>query len=468
MSYIWQPHPGPQTIALEVNDVFETMYGGARGGGKTDAGMVWLLKDTENPLYRGLVIRRNAEDLYDWIDRARIMYPHATISGKPATIKFPSGAIIRSGHLKDDQAYTKYQGHEYHRVLIEELTQIPSEESYLKLISSCRSTVEGLDPKIFLTCNPGGKGHQWVKSRFIQGHTPKKAFKDSVSGRLRMFIPATVEDNPALLERDPDYVAFLDSLPEPLRSAWRKGDWDVFAGQYFTEWCPEVHVISEEEAKTRGYGDSLNKHFMGIDWGFSAPFCALWCQVTRHNRVFIYRELYGTDKHPKEWAEMIWSINKKTNTDISMTLADPSMWAKNPLSWNSPDRPMYTDKSIADAMTSYMDTLVPANNNRINGWRNMAQLMHWSPTQNPNFYIIKGTCKNLIRTLPNMVRDEKNIEDIDTDLEDHAVDSCRYMLSHIQAPIKKTPKVPILQKKIEDLLIMPDETPEGWVYNFEK
>ena len=98
MNYIWQPHPGPQTTALQVNDVYETMYGGARGGGKTDAGLVWMLKDTENPLYRGLVIRRNAEDLHDWMDRARVMYPHATITGKPATIKFPSGAIIRSGH----------------------------------------------------------------------------------------------------------------------------------------------------------------------------------------------------------------------------------------------------------------------------------------------------------------------------------------------------------------------------------
>ena len=457
MNAIWTPHPGPQTTALEVDDVYEIMYGGARGGGKTDAGIVWMLKDTENPLYRGLVIRRNSEDLTDWIDRASRMYPHAQITGKPAVIRFPSGAVIRTGHLKDDQAYTKYQGHEYHRMLIEELTQIPSEESYLKLISSCRSTVPGLNPKIFLTCNPGGKGHQWVKKRFIQGHKPMTAFKDPISRRLRMFVPATVEDNPALLEQDPEYVAFLDSLPEPLRSAWRKGDWDVFAGQYFTEWHPDVHVIDEETARSRGYNNTLNKHYMGIDWGFSAPFCALWCQVTRHNRVFFYRELYGTDRHPKEWAEMIWKANSKTNTDIDMSLADPSMWAKNPLSWNSPDRAMYTDKSIADAMHSQVENMVPANNSRVNGWRNMAQLMHWTSKQNPNFYIIKGTCENLVRTLPDMVRDEKNPEDVDTDLEDHAVDACRYALSHVQAPVMPDKKKPVLQQKIDELLIMPEE-----------
>ena len=466
MNTIWAPHDGPQTVALEVNDVYETMYGGARGGGKTDAGLAWMLKDTENPAYRGLVVRKNAEDLADWIDRARMMYPHAGITGKPATIKFPSGAVIRCGHLKDEQAYTKYQGHEYHRVLIEELTQIPTEESYLKLISSCRSTVPGLDPKVFLTCNPGGKGHQWVKARFIEGHTPMKAFKDSISGRLRMFVPATVEDNPTLVKQDPDYVAFLEALPEPLRSAWRKGDWDVFAGQYFTEWHPDVHVIKESKAKDLGFGDTLNKHYMGMDWGYAAPFCALWCQVTRHNTVFVYRELYGTERHPKEWGELIHKVNSRLSTDIDMTLADPSMWAKNPLSWNSPDRAAYTDKSIADAMYPYLQNMMPANNSRVNGWRNMAQLMHWTKTHNPNFYIIEGTCKNLIRTIPGMVRDEKNPEDIDTDLEDHAVDACRYMLSHIQAPVKKEPKVPILQKKIDELLVMPEEDPEETSYDF--
>ena len=119
--------------------------------------MAWLLRATQFPDARMLVIRRNADDLADWIDRAHKMYPYAKITGKPATIRFPSGAIIRTGHLKDDQAYTKYQGHEYQRVLIEELTQIPSEESYLKLISSCRSTIEGIEAKIFFTSNQAGK-----------------------------------------------------------------------------------------------------------------------------------------------------------------------------------------------------------------------------------------------------------------------------------------------------------------------
>ena len=164
----WRPHPGKQEEALRRNE-FEVLYGGQRGGGKTDAGLVWLTEYIQHPRYRALVIRKNSEDLSDWIDRAAYLYQRygARPTGKPATITFPSGAKIRTGHLKDDLAYTKYQGHEYQRILIEELTQIPDETRYLQLISSCRTSIPELIPQIFCTTNPGGLGHAWVKARFI-------------------------------------------------------------------------------------------------------------------------------------------------------------------------------------------------------------------------------------------------------------------------------------------------------------
>ena len=410
--------------------------------------MAWLLRATEHPEARMLVIRRNADDLADWVDRAHKMYPYAKVTGKPATIKFPSGAIIRCGHLKDESAYTKYQGHEYQRILIEELTQIPSEESYLKLISSCRSTVKGLDPKVFCTANPGGKGHQWVKRRFIQGHKPEVAFKEG-SSRYRMYIPATVDNNPTLMENDPDYVNFLDNLPEPLRSAWRHGDWDIFAGQYFTEWNPKMHIIPETLANKFGYGQEYNKKYIGIDWGFAAPFACIWIEVTPDNRVFCYRELYGTEKHPTEWGQEI--MNMTGDEEIFMSLGDPSMWARNPMSWNASHTPMHTDKSIATALGEFVPNLVPANNSRVIGWRNMAQLMHHKKGLLPNFFIIDKACPNLARTLPEMIRDDKNPEDIDTTLEDHICDAVRYSLTHIQAPAKPAPKKLMLQQQIEAL-----------------
>ena len=464
MQALWEPHPGPQTYALQIHDVYETLYGGARGGGKTDAGIVWLLKHTDNPDFRGLVIRRNSVDLSDWIDRAARLYPTAQISGQPPTIKFPSGAVIRTGHLKDDQSYTRYQGHEYQRIVIEELTQIDSEENYLKLLSSCRSTIPGVMPGVFCTSNPGGKGHAWVKARWKIGDVESnKAFKDPLSGRYRVFIPATIDDNPTLTNTDPEYLRFLDSLPEPLRSAWRKGDWGVFAGQYFIEWSPSIHVISEEEAKELGYGNSINHKYIGIDWGYAAPFCALWNEVTPNNTVFFYRELYGTEKHPAYWGEQ---IQKHTgDEEITMTLGDTSMWIRNPMSWKSEANAAYSDKHIAQALSdSGVYNLNPANNNRINGWSNMAQLMHFDEETKPNLYIIEKTCPNLERTLPVLVRDEKNPEDIDTTQEDHAADAARYSLTSVYAPTAKEKAKPQLQQEYEKLIQMPDKDDWGWEF----
>lgn len=254
----WKPQP-KQIEALERNE-YEILYGGARGGGKTAAGIGWLLYpfiDVVNKTisreslakYRALIIRLNAKDLSDWIDKAKAIYEPlgAQFVGAPVEIRWPSGAIFRTGHLNDDNAYTQYQGHEYQRIVIEELTQIPSEDSYEKLISSCRSTVEGIDAQVFCTTNPGGIGHDWVKKRWnivdkLSWGKPMIGMSavvgDKLIERSRIFIHAKVEDNPKLMASDPGYVAMLESLKdENLRKSWREGSWDdpIIPGQIYKD-----------------------------------------------------------------------------------------------------------------------------------------------------------------------------------------------------------------------------------------
>lgn len=469
MNTLWKPHPGPQTEVLAINDVHETLFGGSRGGGKTDTGIIWLLKNAHNPKFRGLVIRRNAQDLSDWLDRANALFNGASITGKPATIKFKSGAIIRTGHLKDSDSYIHFQGHEYQNIVIEELTQIPREEDYLKLLSSCRSTVTDISPAVLCTANPGGPGHSWVKRRFQIGiKEPNKAFRDEISGRYRIYVPATINDNPTLKNADPDYVKYLDSLPEPLRSAWLFGDWNVFAGQYFDMWDPKLHIISKEKSKEMGFGEHYNTKYMGIDWGYANPFACVWIEINKDGDVMAYKELYGTEKHPYEWGQMIYEANKLEN--ITMSYADPSMWIRNPMSWNNPATQMYSDTCIANALMGNGDNplipnMVPANNSRVNGWRNLATFFSHSEDRKPKFYVKEGTCPNLIRTIPDMVRDEKNVEDIDTTLEDHIMDALRYAFTSIQAPEEPTKKIPkLLQKKIE---LMDGNNKRNWTYQFK-
>ena len=229
MKIHWKPQ-SKQAIVLSRTE-FEIFFGGSRGGGKTDAGIAWLLYDKDHPRYRALVIRRNADDLRDWIDRASWMYKPtgAKRVGNPPEFKFPSGAVIRTGHLKDEQAYTKYLGHEYQKMLIEELTLISREENYKKLISSCRSSIPEIKPQVFCTGNPLEAGHYWVKDRWRIPDYPDRdkiySFFDEKEGRDRVFIPATVDDNPKLIEINPEYVKFLDGLEGELKDAWRHGYW---------------------------------------------------------------------------------------------------------------------------------------------------------------------------------------------------------------------------------------------------
>jgi phage terminase large subunit len=383
-------------------------------------------------------------------------------------IEWPNGAKVYTGHLKDQDAYAAFQGWGVQRLLLEEAGQIPREEDYMKLISSVRST-NSIKPQVFLTCNPGGPGHAWLQRRFKIGDKPSnKAFKDPVSGRWRIYCPATIFDNPKLMEADPDYVNYLKSLPSPLKEAWLEGRWDIFAGQYFKEWDPGYHIMSEEEARKIGYGEEHNTKFIGVDWGFAQPHAAVFVECTEKGRVFVFDELYGKEMHPIEVGERI--AKKCQGHNITQTLIDPSAYIRNPMSWRQEHSPMHSDASIAHAMQGPADNplvpnMMPANNDRVNGWRNMAQLMKVEEGKPPNFVIIRGAAPNLAQCIPEMVCDEKRPEDLDTTNNlDHLPDACRYALSHVQAPAEIENKKSKDQLKYEQLL---NPTPQSWNYDWK-
>lgn len=290
MKIHWQPQPKQEIALSRVED--EILYGGARGGGKTDAGQVWLLYDKDHAKFRALVIRKNADDLKDWIDRARYMYMGLGVQvvGNPPEIKFPKGGIIRTGHLKDENAYTKYQGHEYQRMLIEELSQIPREKDYLKLISSCRSTVPELRPQVFATTNPDDPGLEWIKGRWNIPDIPDfdKVYNSTTEeGRHLVFIPAKLEDNPKLMEVDPQYVALIDSWKRTdyeQWEAWRLGNWKGFGveGAYYR--AQLIKAEQENRITEVPYDELLPVHTwcdLGIGDSFSIGYFQIYGQQWR-------------------------------------------------------------------------------------------------------------------------------------------------------------------------------------------
>ncbi|MGD9600059.1 MAG: hypothetical protein AB7P94_17425 [Steroidobacteraceae bacterium] len=432
----WRPHAGPQELALRKR-VFELLYGGARGGGKTEAGIVWIAKTVDNPRFRGLVIRNNADDLKDWIDRARYMYSGlgAEFVGNPTEIKFPSGAKIRTGHLKDDNAYGKYLGHEYQRMLVEELTQIASEERYVRLISSCRSTVDKLDARVFATTNPGGPGHGWVKKRFVDPAPPNSKFIDHATDRSRIFIPAKVEDNPTLMRKDPGYVKFLNGLPEELRKAWRDGSWDVFIGMFFPEFDRDYHIYNPSQIEI---SDKWQK-FRSIDWGYHAPMACYWHAIGPDNHIYTYREYYEIGKTDTQAAKEIAELS--AGESYIYSVGDPQSF------------PVKIEKmkfGKVEAVPRYevwADCgvhLTMGDSSRIKGWSQMRD--HLKVVEDTSGlssrWHISNQCTHLINEIGTAIYDKKNIEDMSGTCADHALESCRLALMSRQ-PLFKQDRAPI-------------------------
>lgn len=432
----WRPNPGPQEFCLSIpGNCYEILYGGARGGGKTDAGLMWLTKPVAelnnrplyiHPLYRALVLRRNANDLTDWMDRAERIYRlfGAILKDKNKSpfFLFPSGAKIHLGHLKDEDAYSKYQGHEYQRMLIEELTQIASELLYTKLIASCRSTVPQLRPQILGTTNPGGKGHGWVRRRFVAAGPPNTFFINPGTNRPAIYIPAKIEDNPHLMEADPDYVHQLEGLKtidEKLYRAWRSGEWDAFEGQVFSEWKYELHTFKKMWVPLE-----YCYRIASFDWGFRAPASMHWIAKTPENAKgvqhhLIYREIYKSGLTPRQWGELLASINK----------IDPIQYLVLPHDCFSSDQGQET---IAEQFVhefkkakQSIHIIRGATLNR-GARRNRLGLMHSGLAVSPDlspYIMVHESCTELIRTLPELPYSDTDIEDVDTDSEDHAYDS---------------------------------------------
>lgn len=432
---IWVPHPGPQTEVLMRNE-FEILYGGARGGGKTDAGIVWLTDHVDNPRYRALIIRKNADDLADWIDRARYWYEPmgATFAYKPAVITWPSGAVFRTGHLKDADSYTKYQGHEYQRELIEEATQIPDEKRYIQLIGSCRSTVDGIKPQILLTANPGNVGHAWVKQRFIDPAPPGEPFTitDQDTGsqsRSRIFIPSTIDNNPTLQAKDPEYVKYLDSIKntdENLWRAWRYGDWSIFVGQVFSNFRPDTHIIKKLPVPLKDC-----KKIIGFDWGYNAPGAAVFVAVTPENQwgvkhYYVYREIYQNKTTPEDWAKQIKMFAEIDEIDYMVLPHDCYDDKYGVLTIEKTLKEICVDRK-GNPLLKFIRGNSGTRASRHQSVAIMQELLTASESEpvskrHPRLQFLERN-REILRTLPLLVYDENDIEDIDTDGEDHLYDA---------------------------------------------
>ena len=311
---IWAPQSGPQA-AFVTCPVFDVCYGGARGGGKTDAclGDFVLHQARYGRAAKGLFVRRKQVDLASTLERARALFEPAgaRFQAQKSMFRFPSGAVIWFRYLERDADADNYQGHDYTRVYIEELTQFPSPRPVDKLKGTLRSA-SGVPCGMRSSCNPGGPGHTWVKTRYIDPGPwaiVREAFTSPFDGSVqtldRVFIPARLTDNALLMVADPLYVAKLQQTGSAeLVRAWLQGDWNIIEGAFFDNWSLR-NVVQPFEVPPEW------TRFRSMDWGSARPFSVGWwaiCPDRLHageaaiprGALVRYREWYGSTGKPNE------------------------------------------------------------------------------------------------------------------------------------------------------------------------
>lgn len=399
-----------------------TAYGGARGGGKS-----WALRRKLIGLclnYAGircLLIRRSLGEI-----KSNHLMPMLkeygeilSYSESEKAISFQNGSKIFFGYCSCDRDVLRYQGQEYDIIAIDEATHL-SEYQFSIFKASLRG-VNNFPKRIYLTCNPGGIGHSWVKRLFID-----RDFKENEDPMEYRFIPALVYDNEILLKSDPSYVEQLKALPQRLRDAWLGGRWDVFEGQFFSEFNEDIHVI-DANVIPKNVG-----RFIAFDYGFDMLAVLLLAKDTEGN-IYVERELCRPNLTLGEAAEEI--VRFIEGVHIEYAVASPDLW----------NRRQDSGKSGFEIMQSIrgMPPMVAADDRRIAGWRTLKEYL--SQREGKPKLFICNTCYELIHSMQSLLCDKNRIEDASNEPHSitHAPEALRYaVMSRFEYDLPKNEELP--------------------------
>ncbi len=442
MRILWKPQT--KQALFQARNEYEVLYGGAAGGGKSDALLTEALRQVDKKEYRALILRKTVPQLRELIDRSLALYPLCFPTAQYKSMEhvwvFQSGAKIYFGSMHHEGDRFAYQGRRFDYIAFDELTHFTSEE-YFYMFSRNRPGAPHMRNYIRATANPGGIGHAWVKARFIDPAPPMTPIVSeltvpglhgaSVQRRERIFVPSNVLDNNALMQNAPMYVSSLAMLPEAEKQALLYGNWNSYQGQVFAEFVNDAaryedgihsHVIAPR---------ALSAHlpcYRVFDFGYTRPFAVGWFVVDEQNTVYMVHEYYGMGEkenegvklNPVEIAKRIAQIEKDTpilQGRKIIGIADPSIFDES------------RGQSVAQMMeqSPHFIYFCPADNTRIAGKMQIHRRLQWKQNGKPGLYFFSN-CTHMIRTLPTLCYSKQNVEDVDTTGEDHLYDVLRYAL----------------------------------------
>ena len=411
--------PNPRQREFFASRARYTAYGGARGGGKS-----WALRRKlvclclRYPGLRALLVRRTYAEL-----RANHVYPLlAEFEGliiyreSEKRLLFPNGSSISLGFCASDRDCLRYQGQEFDVIAIDEATQLT--EHRFEVFKACLRGVDDRTRRMYLTCNPGGVGHAWVKRLFVD-----RDFRPDEDPNDYRMIPARVWDNPALLQGDPDYVRQLESLPPRLCDAWLHGRWDVFEGQFFPEFSEATHVLPP-----RDIPQNLRR-FVAFDYGFDM-LAALLMGVDREGNLYVLREVCRPDLTLGEAALAVAGLC--AGEAVEYAVASPDLW----------NRRQDTGRSGFEIMQAVrgMPPMSSADDRRIPGWRVLREYL--SRKTAPSLSV-SSECRVLIDSLPALLCDPTRPEDAagEPHAVTHAPEALRYAVMS-RAAVWREPQLP--------------------------
>jgi len=400
-------------------------YGGAAGGGKSDVllvlAIVWCVVFIRSQVafFRRTfaelegsdgAIQRSRELLAPLVGLGIVRY-----SGDTHRWTFANGSTITFCHCQTDKDKYSYQGSRWDLLLIDEATHFTWEIVDYLLTRNGPTVDSVIRPLAVFATNPGNVGHLWYRRVFVDTRPWEQAHEVEINPGAResvVFIPALLSDNQILDQRAGGaYRKTLEARSEDIRRALLGGDWDAFVGQFFKEFDRNRHVVPYQELPPHW------PRYLGLDWGYAAPFCALWlAQDPDRGRIYYYREAYEVGLTDRAQARLVRSMTPP-GEKLRMRFADPSIWATK----NVEDRTFSTfDEYRAEGVL-----LTKADNERVIGWRRLRTFMADLADGVPGLLIMEN-CENLIRTLPALPHSKVNPEDVDTDAEDHPADAARY------------------------------------------
>lgn len=452
---VWAPQPGAQQAFLEC-PISEVLLEGNRGGGKTDVLIMDFAQHVGKGFreaWNGILFRKTYKQLEDVVSKTKKWFPRiwpsATFNSSKMRWSWPTGEKLWLSYLERDDDYYNYHGHSYTWIAFEELTTWASPSCYTMMMSVWRSPHVSIPKKFRATTNPYGVGHNWVKSRF------RLPVRDGIVGKIvtdeeglqRVAIHSDLAENKVLMTADPNYrknIAAAARNPSE-KAAWLKGDWDIVAGGMFDDlWSPRVHVVPSIPFNMIPRRWRLNRSY---DHGQSKPFSAGWWAESNGEPVRVgdrwigpvpgdlirISEWYGWNGSPNEGVRM---LSEKIAGGIIEREDD---WGLNGLVMPGPaDSSIFTDfepgKSVAGDMKKKGVKWTKADNSRGSreqGWEQMRKLLAGAIPErdgtrdSPGLFVC-ARCDQFIRTFPVLPRDDKKIDDVNTESEDHIADEARY------------------------------------------